>query len=56
MASLTRDQFTDPATNKYEALEALREMLRSLHRLEKNREVALSITKLEEAIMWLEKS
>lgn len=53
---MSRDQFTDPVTSRYEMLEMLREALRALQRLDKNRETALSITKLEESIMWLEKA
>jgi len=42
--------------SKYDVLDELREALRNLQRLERNREVSLSITNLEQAIMWLEKS
>lgn len=43
-------------SSKYDLLDELREALRNLQRLERNREVSLSITNLEQAIMWLEKS
>jgi len=43
-------------SSKYDVLDELREALRNLQRLERNREVSLSITNLEQAIMWLEKS
>ncbi len=52
-----REQFTDPLTpDKYTVLESLRGAAMALRQLSGSQENSLAITKVEEAIMWLEKS
>jgi hypothetical protein len=51
-----REQFTDPLVDRYTVLDNLRAAIFDLRRLPGSRENSLAITKVEEAIMWLEKA